>query len=59
MSKERIEMIEKEIRFKVFLRGIWFHSFMEYFTLFGNDLKKRETAVKRYLDTYKRTYDNS
>lgn len=56
MSKWKIEAIEKDIRFKAFLRRIWFHSFMEYFTLFGNDLEKRETAVERYLDTYKRKH---
>lgn len=51
-----IEKIEKEPRFKLFLRRIGLHSFTEYMQLFGRDIKQRETAVERYLDTYKRKH---
>lgn len=53
MTVEQIEKLENELMFKMFLRRIWFHSLMEYYKLFMNDLEKRQTAVERYLDTYK------
>lgn len=51
----KIEKIEKEPRFKLFLIRVGLHSFTEYMQLFGRDMNKRKTAVERYLDTYKKT----
>lgn len=55
MTIEEIEMVEKQLMFKVFLRRIWLHSLTEYFKLFWDDLDKRQTAVERYLETYKKS----
>ena len=52
----KIEKIEREPRFKLFLIRVGLHSFTEYMQLFGRDIKQRETAVERYLDTYKRKH---
>ena len=59
MPIEEIEKLEKELMFKVYLRRNWFHSLNEYYELFGNNLEKREIAVKDYLETYNRKHDKS
>lgn len=47
-----IEKIEKTPLFKLFLKRIWFKNYMEYFTFFWDDIKKREECARRFKKTY-------
>lgn len=51
--------IEQRALFKAFLQRIWFKNYAEYIKLFGEDIEKRQIAVKRFLETYQQANESN
>jgi len=52
MPVKELEKREETSLFKIFLRRIWFKNHADYMNLFGNDVEKRNEAVRRFRKTY-------
>ena len=52
MTEKELKEYEETPLFKIFLRRIWFKNHAEYMEFFGNDLDKRNEAVRRFRKTY-------